>query len=123
MRRSIAVVGIAAVVSAGCGARPAAPAGGNTATNPPTRPAPTTSPSDSPGPVVLLNGIAARGVEPGCTVLQAGGRQYDLRGPHGTTITTVPLGVPIEVRAAVLKGTLSYCQQGTPVQVLQVHRR
>jgi hypothetical protein len=48
---------------------------------------------------------------------------YVLLGSGGTTVTGVPMRVPIRVRGAVLTGVLSYCQQGTPIEVLQVSRR
>ena len=95
----------------------------------PTTPAATSAPASSgapappvgtpSGPTVVLDGTARPGVEPGCVVLAAGGRQYLLLAAAGK----VPLEVPIRVRGVVVTGVLTYCQQGTPLRVVEVSRR
>jgi hypothetical protein len=121
--------GLAAVLLlAGCAA------GTGTGAPGPTSPAPSTPPSTAPPSTaptttaqppreLTVDGVAEPGVEPGCVVLRAAGKQYVLVGAGGKTLTGVPMRVPIRVRAAVLTGVLSYCQQGTTIQVLQVSRR
>jgi hypothetical protein len=99
------------------------------ATSPPTTssPASGTPPSSTPaepvgtssGPMLQLDGVAEQGVEPGCVVFRTGGRQYLLLGAK----VRVPMEVPIRVRGVVLTGVLSYCQQGTPLKVVEISRR
>jgi hypothetical protein len=124
MHRTARVAGLAAVLLlAGCAA------GAGTGDPGPTPPAPTTPPSTAPTSTpgqpheLTVEGVAEPGVEPGCVVLREADKQYVLVGAGGKTPTGVPMGVPIRVRAAVLTGVLSYCQQGTTIQVLQVSRR
>ncbi len=126
MRRLTIVAGLATtVLVSGC-ADTGSGAGGprpTTTVPAPTTPAPSGTQRPPRGPTVVLDGVAEPGVEPGCVVLRADGKQYVLVGPGGRTVTGVPVRVPIRVRGAMLTGVLSYCQQGTPVQVLQVSRR
>jgi hypothetical protein len=135
LMRSTAVAATAIAVLAGCGARAGDQAGGagGGASPTATTPAPTlsppasTPPSATPsepagtpsGPTLELDGVAAPGVEPGCVVFTTGGRHYLLVGAKGA----VPMEVPIRVRGIVLTGVLSYCQQGTPLKVLEINRR
>jgi hypothetical protein len=140
MRRLTIVVGLAAILVSGCADGTGIGADGPSATGTvpePTQPAPTTpartapaptgpTPTATPpsrGPTLVLDGVAEPGVEPGCVVLRAAGKQYLLVGVGGRTLTGVPMRVPIRVRGAVLTGVLSYCQQGTPFQVVKVSRR
>jgi hypothetical protein len=131
MARLAVALGLTGVLLlAGCGQSAGTGAAGPTPP-PPTSPAPTspalTSPTHSgqppQAPTVQLDGVAERGVEPGCLVLRVGGRKYLLLGPDGGSVAGVPIGVPIRVRAAVRTGVLSHCQEGTPVQVLQISSR
>jgi len=119
----------AAAVLTGCGAQTGdQPGGGAPPTSKPV-PSASTTPSGAPtvtepagtpsGPTLELDGTAAPGVEPGCVVFSTGGRRYLLVGAKGT----VPTEVPIRVRGVVLTGVLSYCQQGTPLKVLEITRR
>ncbi len=129
------VAGLAAVIPlAGCA--PTTGTGGTGAGQPTSPPAATSPAATSPAPgsptgtrqpprapTVQLDGVAERGVEPGCVVFHAAGKQYVLVGAGGTTLSGVPMQVPIRIRAAVLTGVFSYCQQGTTLQVLQISRR
>jgi hypothetical protein len=135
--RSTAVAAAAiATLLTGCGAQPGDQAGGGAGSSSATVPPPTlstsalppsTTPSTGPsepvgtpsGPPLELDGVAAQGVEPGCVVFTAGGRRYLLLGATGT----VPMEVPIRVRGVVLTDVFSYCQQGTPLKVLEISRR
>ncbi|MEN3359870.1 MAG: hypothetical protein V7637_3852 [Mycobacteriales bacterium] len=117
----------AVAVLTGCGAQTGDQTGGGappttspTVTTPPSGGPTATGPAGTPsGPTLELDGTAAPGVEPGCTVFSTGGRRYLLVGAKGT----VPTEVPIRVRGVVLTGVLSYCQQGTPLKVLEISRR
>jgi hypothetical protein len=125
--RSAAVAAAAIAVLAGCGAQASGPPAGtpvpaptaptSSVTPPPGSP---TEPAGTPsGPELQLDGMAAPGVEPGCVVFTTGGRHYLLVGAKAE----VPTEVPIRVRGVVLTGVLSYCQQGTPLKVLEITRR
>jgi hypothetical protein len=136
---STAFAAAAVVALAGCGAQSGeqAAGGGSPSTSPsglpsatlPTSGLPTSGlpPSSTPsepvgtpsGPTLVLDGVAAPGVEPGCVVFATGGRRYLLVGATGK----VPTDVPIRVRGVVLTGVLSYCQQGTPLKVVEISRR
>jgi hypothetical protein len=128
--RSTAVAATAIAALTGCGAQVDGGAGPSSARAPTptvTRTTPVLPPSSTPseplgtpsGPTLELDGVAAPGVEPGCVVFTTGGRHYLLLGAKGT----VPTEVPIRVRGIVLTGVLSYCQQGTPLKVLEINRR
>src|SRR6266487_5229691 len=126
MRRVTLVAGLAAmIVLAGCGAGTETGGGGSAAptTTTPAPSAPTGTRQTPSPPTLVLDGVAERGVEPGCVVFRAAGKQYVLVGAGGATLTGVPMQVPIRIRAAVLTGVFSYCQQGTTLQVLQISRR
>lgn len=132
LMRSAATPLAALAVLTGCGAQPGDQPGGGgppaatssapTLSSPPVSP-PAGKPSEPlgtpSGPTLLLDGVAAPGVEPGCVVLTTAGRNYLLVGAK----ETVPTEVPIRVRGIVLTGVLSYCQQGTPLKVLEITRR
>jgi hypothetical protein len=132
MRRVTLVAGLAAMISlAGCAPGTESSGGGGGAGPTTSGPAPTSPAPNSPtgtrqppsAPTLVLDGVAERGVEPGCVVLHAAGKQYVLVGAGGATLTGVPMQVPIRVRASVLTGVFSYCQQGTTLQVTQISRR
>jgi hypothetical protein len=139
---SVVIAATAIAVLTSCGAQAGNPAGGGgrgTASPPGTgtsagptptpTPAPTsarptkTRPADPvgtpSGPTLVLDGVAVPGVEAGCVVFSTGGQSYLLLGATGP----VPTEVPIRVRGIVLTGVLSYCQQGTPLKVLEINRR
>lgn len=94
----------------------------------PSAPAPTRSPSgDEPGgpgasdPAtpgeVLVTGEVQAGVEPGCVLLKAPGKEYLLVGGDHSGL---PLGGRITVRGRAEPGLMSTCQQGTPLRVLEI---
>jgi hypothetical protein len=127
----LGAVSIAVALLAGCAASTESAGGGGagpttttsaTATTPAPR-APTSTRPPSGSRTLVLDGVAERGVEPGCVVFHAAGKQYVLVGAGGVTLTGVPMQVPIRVRATVLTGVFSYCQQGTTLQVAQITRR
>jgi hypothetical protein len=101
-------------------ASPAAP----TSVPPPTLPTSALpTPPPEPTGTLTLTGVAARGVEPGCVVLKAGGKSYTLLSGSGSTPATgVPLSVPVKVVGSVATGMASYCQQGTLIKVVRVSR-
>jgi len=114
-------VAFAALALAGCGTQHgAAPAGGGPAGS--TAPSTTTptKPSGPKGAAVVVEGVIEAGVEPGCYVLtpDKGGEKYLVMGQ-----SKPPTGVPVTVHGVTQPGTMSYCQQGTPLQVSTVELR
>jgi type V secretory pathway adhesin AidA len=93
----------------------------------PTLTLPTVRPSPRPsGTTLVVDGVARPGVEAGCTVLAGtDGRTWLLLGANGGTPDQpkIPLGVPIRVRGVQVDQIVSYCQQGTPLEVVEVTRR
>lgn len=86
-----------------------------------TVPSGTTAP---PPGSLTLDGVAEKGVEPGCLVLRAGSKNYLLlQGADPVSATGVPVGVPVRVTGDLLTGVASYCQQGAPFRVDTVTRR
>lgn len=89
--------------------------------SPPVQPSPTPS-----GPTLVVDGVAKQGVEAGCTILSGtDGRVWLLLGANGGTPDQkkIPLGVPLRVRGVQVDQIVSYCQQGTPLEVVDVIRR
>jgi hypothetical protein len=134
MRRTAAVLLLAAAVVTGCGnATPGSGSGSGTGSGAPTT-APVTlpptlptsalpTPPPEPTGTLTLTGVVERGVEPGCLVLRAGGRSYTLLGRTGSSPATgVPLSVPVKVVGSVATGMASYCQQGTLIKVVRATR-
>jgi hypothetical protein len=119
-------VALAALALAGCGAQqggvPAGggPAGGTATTAPPTTVVTPTGGKVPGATAVRVDGVIERGVEPGCYVLTAtnGGPKYLV-----VTKTPPPTDVPVHVEGTTMPGTMSYCQQGTPLHVTTVERR
>jgi hypothetical protein len=121
-------VAVAVVALAGCGTQQGggAPAGGGPAggTTTTSAPAPTTvvptKPSGPKGVAVVVTGVIEAGVESGCFVLtpDKGGEKYLIMGQ-----SKPPTGVPVTVHGVTQPGTVSYCQQGTPLQVSTVELR
>ena len=121
----VAVVAVLGLLGTGC----AQPLDGNparsTGSASPTGSAAPTGPVPS-GPVLTLDGVARRGVEPGCTVFDAGEHGlYLLLGAGGRTPDqkAIPLGVPLRLRGVRVDQFVSYCQQGTPVEIVDVTPR
>jgi predicted small secreted protein len=124
-------VALAALALAGCGTQhgdgtPAGgggPAGGGTVTT--TTPAPALTLSGGPtkgvpqGTAVTVEGVIEQGVEPGCYVLTptGGGEKYLVMGQ-----SKPPVEVKVRVSGVTQPGTMSYCQQGTPLKVSTVER-
>lgn len=128
---TLAGAGCARQTPSGSPARPtptassATPSSSSPSPAPPgaTVPAPSATPS---GPLLTLDGTARRGVEPNCTILDTADRKtYLLLGVNGGTPDqkAIPLGVPLRVRGVEVDQLVSYCQQGTPVEVVDVTRR
>jgi hypothetical protein len=135
MRRTAAVLLLAAAVVTGCGnATPGSGSGSGTGSGAPPTTAPVTppptlptsalpTPPPEPTGTLTLTGVVERGVEPGCLVLRAGGRSYTLLGRTGSSPATgVPLSVPVKVVGSVATGMASYCQQGTLIKVVRATR-
>lgn len=135
MRRALlSLPAVAAVLLlSGCGdPTPTEPGGGGGAPStvaPSSPPTPPVSPPISPprptkpvdptasGRPITVDGVVETGVEPGCKVLTADGKQYQVLG------TDVPVGVPVRVTGVLQPGVLTTCQQGTPMRVTKVERR
>ena len=114
------------LVGTGCAAAGSGSAGGGS-TGPPTRASGSAAPTP-PAPTesgsITVDGIAERGVEPGCLVLRTGSKSYLLlRSDGGEAAENVPVAVPIRVHGDVITDIASYCQQGTPLLVRTITRR
>ena len=83
---------------------------------PPPRPTKPVDPTASGRPITV-DGVVETGVEPGCKVLTADGKLYQVLGDD------VPVGVPVRVTGVLQPGVLTTCQQGTPMRVTKVQRR
>jgi hypothetical protein len=122
-----ASVALAALALAGCGTQHGTQAGGGGpaggATTTATAPVPTLSGGPTKGSPqgrsVTVEGVIERGVEPGCFVLTptAGGEKYLVMGQPKP-----PVEVKVRVSGVTQPGTMSYCQQGTPLMVSTVER-
>lgn len=100
----------------------AAPSTAAPSTVAPSSPPPTARPTKPVDPTasgrpITVDGVVETGVEPGCKVLTAGGKQYQVLG------NDVPVGVPVRVTGVLQPGVLTTCQQGTPMRVTKVQRR
>lgn len=76
--------------------------------------------------MLTLDGVARHGVEPGCTVFDAGSHGlYLLLGAGGGTPDqkSIPLGVPLRVRGVLVDQFVSYCQQGRPMEIVDIVNR
>jgi len=117
------------LVGTGCAAAGSGSAGGgSTATTGPPAPAGSSAAPTPPVPTgsgsITVDGIAERGVEPGCLVLRTGSKSYLLlRSDGGEAAENVPVAVPIRVHGDVITDIASYCQQGTPLLVRTITRR
>jgi hypothetical protein len=130
---SCAVAGLAVT---GCGTQTAgdgAGAGGTASTPPPsvtvppsvsplppTKTLPRPTKTLPPVPAVTVLGVIEQGVEPGCYVLtpDRGGSRYLV-----ITKTPPPTGVPVAVLGTPRPDLVSYCQQGTLLQVSKIELR
>ncbi len=119
VRSLAAVTALVAFLGTGC----AQPVNGSPARSPrsavPTLVAPTAQ-------VLTLDGVARHGVEPGCVVFDAEDHGlYLLLGAGGRTPDqgAIPLGVPLRLHGIRVDQLVSYCQQGTPLEVQDVSRR
>src|ERR671930_277144 len=90
---------------------------------PSTTAAPTTGGSTSPSPEprdqikVVATGTVQRGVEPGCLILDTGKERFVLLSKDKSKLTA---GSKVEVTGVRSAGQISYCQQGTPLEVQSV---
>jgi hypothetical protein len=89
-----------------------------------TAAAPTTggsTPSPTPEPrdliKVVATGTVQRGVEPGCLILDTGKERFLLLSKDTSKLTA---GSKVEVTGVRSSGQISYCQQGTPLEVQSV---
>lgn len=125
---AIASFAVLALAVAGCGTKQAddSQAGGTQqptpigTTHPTIVPPAPTKPVPPASATVVVQGVIEQGVEPGCLVLtpDKGGPKYLL-----IAATPPPVGVPVTVHGVTKPDQVSYCQQGTPLQVSQVERR
>jgi hypothetical protein len=121
------VVGWAAALLVGCGGN--GESGDPSSTSPPPHEATapslspiTPSPSASsltPQPTgeVTLTGEVLEGVEPNCTVLHTDTGDYLVYGPSAEELR---IGATVTVRGVVRPDVFTTCQQGTPLEVLEV---
>jgi hypothetical protein len=113
--------------SADGGSSAGAPATSGDTTSPsaPDSPLPTagviTPPTASPGPVgsalpgdITLRGQVEAGVEPGCLIMQSGGKTYEL---YSVDRSVVRPGANLVLTGHVVTGMMSHCQQGQIFQV------
>ena len=71
------------------------------------------------GAELTLNGRVEQGVEPGCLILRAGGRTYELMARDQNVVRA---GATVVVTGHVLTGVMSHCMQGQPFQVTSARR-
>jgi len=86
---------------------------------PPTTGGSTTSPSPEPRDQikVVATGTVQSGVEPGCLILETGKERFVLLAKDKSKLTA---GSKVEVTGVRTSGQISYCQQGTPLEVRSV---
>jgi hypothetical protein len=89
--------------------------GGSMSTGSPLSPSPGSSAAE-----MTLTGDVFDGVEPGCLLLRASGRDYLLVLPKSVDRAAVRAGARLTVRGRIQSGLVSYCQQGTPLVVSEV---
>ncbi len=70
---------------------------------------------------MTISGQVVEGVEAGCLLLAYGGVEYLLVIPESVGRSAVRAGARLVVRGQVEPGLVSYCQQGTPFLVSEVH--
>jgi hypothetical protein len=70
---------------------------------------------------LTVSGQVVEGVEAGCLLLETGAEQYLLVVPGHVDRSAVRAGARLVVRGRVEPGLVSYCQQGTPFLVSEVH--
>jgi hypothetical protein len=69
--------------------------------------------------IVELRGTVEAGVEPGCLILQSGGKTYGL---YGGDPNVLKAGAKVVVRGLPQPDMVTTCQQGIPFQVAEVHK-
>lgn len=87
--------------------------------------APTTGGSTAPSPTeqprdlvkVVATGTVQEGVEPGCLILDSGRERFVLLAKDKSKLTA---GSKVQVTGVRASGQISYCQQGTPLEVQSV---
>jgi hypothetical protein len=109
---TLGVLVLAACSSGDRAAGDTGPAATPSAASPtPTSPTPAAS-----GPTLTLTGPVTDGVEAGCTIMTSGDTLYELQGDEVRSLQ----GRTVTVRGHVLEGMMTFCQQGTPFQVVEV---
>lgn len=114
---SVFAVTGAAVAAAGALALPASAATQSTSPSP-------SSPATATSTPVEVTGRVTAGVESGCRLLvpDSGSRSstpYLLLGGDRSTLTT---NAHVKVSGVVRSDVISYCMQGTPLQVIEAHQ-
>lgn len=82
-------------------------------------PAPTataTAPPPASGSDISVTGRIESGVEPGCVILRADGKSYELVGGDQNILKA---GSTVTVRGYVVANVMSHCMQGQPFQVTE----
>lgn len=69
--------------------------------------------------IVELRGTVQAGVEPGCLILESGGKTYGL---YGGDPAVVSAGAKVRVRGVPQPDMVTTCQQGIPFQVTEAHK-
>lgn len=116
--RSAAVGGAvllsAALLMAGCAEsnEPEPPGAPESSAPASSQPAEDATPTEG---TLTLRGKVAEGVEAGCLLLRADGKEYLLVGARD-----VQPGTEVEVTGQVTKEVSSFCQQGTPFMVAEL---
>lgn len=83
----------------------------------PKLPTPTFSSSGKAQGEITVVGVVEDGVEHGCKILRTGDQLYQLVGSADPLIQA---GARLSVRGRPNPGLLTTCQQGTPLQVVEV---
>jgi hypothetical protein len=119
---------VALTVMSGCGsggqssATPSvSPAGSSSGSAPgdgvPSDPVPSEKPDKDD--IVELRGTVEAGVEPGCLILESGGKTYGLYGGDPAVLS---VGAKVRVRGVPQPDMVTTCQQGIPFQVSEARK-
>jgi hypothetical protein len=69
--------------------------------------------------IVELRGTVQAGIEPGCLILESGGKTYGL---YGGDPAVVSAGAKVRVRGVPQPDMVTTCQQGIPFQITEAHK-
>ena len=121
MKRSVLLLSVVLLTGCATATTPTGPADPSTTSESPVpstpfSPKPTFS--SKPQAEITVVGVVEAGVEHGCTMLRTADELYQLVGSADPVIQP---GARLTVRGRPNPNLITTCQQGTPLQVLEVH--